>query len=316
MHDTFMRRCLELAGNGRGSTGINPLVGSVLVRDGKVIAEGWHAGFGEAHAECMLLQNYEQKISTKDVLYVNLEPCYHEGKTPPCTDIILQKGIKKVVVGMVDPHMAGRGIDILKSNGVTVEGLVLPELCERLNRGFISMQQTRRPWITLKHAQAVDGSVSNPDGSFKKITDAEQDAWSHEYLRATHDAILVGVETVARDNPQLTTRVEGKDLPSPWKIILDPHGRTPVDARALDDQCILVTDEESDVSAFEKRGVMCWKIPLRDSVFDWKVLWNQCFTPVGSFHGITSILVEGGPRTWQKFHEAGVVDEEVTLVGA
>ncbi len=144
MHELFLRRCLSLAEQGRGKTGANPMVGAVLVRDGKIIAEGFHEGFGKAHAERQLLEKLEQKISSKDILYVNLEPCCHEKKkTPPCAQMLVEKGIKHVVYGMKDPNPAvnGKGIQYLRSKGVEVIGPVLEDECLRLNRGFVSVQK-------------------------------------------------------------------------------------------------------------------------------------------------------------------------------
>ena len=175
---------------------LNRLIGSVLVRDGKIIAEGFHAAYGTSHAERQLLENFKAEIKPTDILYVNLEPCCHTGKTPPCTDIILERGIKHIVIGMQDPdpRVAGKGIEILRKNKVQIEGPVLRAQCEWLNRGFISVRTKQRPWITVKSAHSSDGKIANDDGAPLAITDEAQNMWSHEHLRFTHDAILVGMK--------------------------------------------------------------------------------------------------------------------------
>lgn len=364
MHAPFIRRCLSLAENGRGLTGINPMVGAVLLRDGKIIAEGFHSGFGLPHAECQLLEKFEQKIRSTDILYVNLEPCCHKDKkTPPCAQLIAEKGIKTVVFGMIDPNpeVAGKGIAFLRSHQVDVIGPVLPDECARLNRGFVSLMTQGRPWITLKSAQTADGRYANPDGSPLKITSEEQDRWAHEYLRARHDAILVGIGTVMADDPLLTLRLHPHPLPlprvrpgrtaeggeygrMPYRIIFDPHFKIPLTSKVVNGEgagrTMVVREEERNVkrrggeekeSLLKERGVRVIQVagkqnhsipnqsgmlPAEHSAsFDWQSLWQALATPSGAFHGISSILVEGGPRTWEMFRNARMLDEEVMLIG-
>lgn len=365
MYESFMFRCLELAERGRGNTGINPMVGAVLVRNGKIIAEGFHSEFGKPHAERQLLENTEptnqsarsarfgalREICSTDVLYVNMEPCCHiDKKTPPCAQFLIERGVKHLVFGMRDPNpeVSGKGIAYLRSQGVEVIGPILEDECLRFNRGFVSLQTAGRPWITLKMARTRDGRIPNQDGSPLKITSAEQDAWSHRFLRARHDAILVGVNTIIIDDPRLTVRCSSATSPHPqplppapagaagggvqgWghRIILDPHLRIPIDAKVvtppLADGTIILRKEieeteESDeteetLKILEERGVRIMTVPYRKNVFDWEALWQALITPDGDFHGITSILVEGGPKTWKIFRDAGIVDEEVVLIG-
>jgi len=308
-----MHRCLQLAANARSLTGINPLVGAVLVREGKIIAEAFHEGFGKAHAERKLLEEFRGEILPTDTLYVNLEPCcYTKKKTPPCTEIIVQKGIRRLVFGMKDPNPSvnGKGVEFLRSKGVECSGPILLADCLRLNRGFVSLMTKERPWITLKSARASDGSIANPDGSPKRITSDSQDRWSHEFLRARHDAILVGINTILRDDPKLNVR-HGVNVPDPWRIILDPHGKIPSDANVLSKK---LADRTIMISA-SARAPSTAHVPLKDGVFDWDSLWKVLTTSTDSFHGIASILVEGGPVTWKYFKDAGMVDEEVLLVG-
>jgi len=302
------------------------MVGAVLVRGSEIVAEGFHAGFGEAHAERALLEAFAGAVLPEDTLCVNLEPCCHHGKTPPCTDALISRGVKRVVVGMrdPDPRVAGKGIALLRAAGIDVRGPVFPVPCARFNRGFVSVRGRGRPWITLKSASTRGGRVANPDGSFLKITSAAQDAWSHTWLRATHDAILVGVGTVVADDPHLDTRFdERKRGLQPWRIVLDPRLRIPLAARVVSGtaagRMMIVCAEGHQSSAISHqlrtRGVRVVGIPMAAGRFSLPALWKALVEPGGDYAGITSILVEGGPRTWQVFREEGCVDEEVTLIG-
>lgn len=329
-----MQRCLELAERGRGLTGINPLVGSVLVREGVVIAEGWHAGYGQDHAERMLIKKFDQKILPDDILYVNLEPCCHHGKTPPCTDFIQKSEIKTVVYGMKDPNLqvAGQGISQLRDHGITVKGPVLPELSGRLNKGYVSLQEKGRPYITLKRAQLRSGEIAHCDGSPLTITSKQQNEWSHVHLRATHDAIAVGVGTVVTDDPQLTARYGEKSrytnkkvdqtLWQPVRLILNSQLTVPLSASLLNTELasgtIIIAGSHASTDYEEElleRGVRILRIPVREGVFDWNILWSMLTTPEGDFYGISSILVEGGRKTWDIFTSSGFKDEEVLLIG-
>lgn len=304
-HSEYMYRCLELAARGRGKVGINPMVGTVLVRNGEVIAEGFHEKLGALHAERHLFQNFQGSVMPDNILYVSLEPCCHHGRTPPCTDAVIENGVKRVVYGMKDPddRVAGKGIQILKDAGIEVIGPVLPVECQRLNRGYISLRTKKRPWITLKRAQTKKGEIANADGSPRRITSPEQDEWSHEFLRARHDAILVGAETVVRDDPQLTVRLNKNvdHVFEPYRLILDPHSRIPKNAKVRGDTTIIITADF---------------VPLHDRVFDWEELWRVLTTPKDGFPGIASILVEGGARTWEAFRSSGNFDEDIVLLGS
>ncbi len=327
-HEHFMRRCLKLAEQGRGNVGNGALVGAVLVRGGTMIAEGIYDHFGGDHAERRLLEQYQAGIDMEDVLYVNLEPCCHQGKTPPCTDIIVKRGVRHVVYGMTDPdeRVRGEGLKRLRAAGVKVTGPVLLSECERLNRGFLSVRLNGRPWITLKVAQTLDGRTQEPHERLH-ITTREQDAWSHMWLRGTHDAILVGVQTVLRDNPILDTRLDTKMRGyRPWRIVLDPKVRTPLTSHIVTGEHaqrtivvhapIVTKEDEVAAEELQKRRVFLLEVPLSGNVFAWDLLWKKLTMPTDYYHGLTSILVEGGPTTWQHMRKAGCVDEEVLLVGA
>lgn len=296
------------------------MVGAVLVRDGSVIAEGYHEAFGKAHAERQLLEKFDQEMRSTDTLYVSLEPCVHTNKkTPPCAQFLVERGVKHLVYGMCDPNpeVSGKGIEYLNKKGVQVSGSILEQDCRRLNRGFVSLMTKGRPWITLKQAVTVDGRHCNADGSFLKITTKEQDAWSHRFLRARHDAILVGAGTVLSDDPQLTVR--RVDAPPPLlRIILDRTLKTPVTAKVCREGTIIVTDTDIPAAKqkpFREAGVRFFQVASTKDGFDWGSLWKALTTPTDGFHGISSILVEGGALTWARFRSSGMVDEAVTLVG-
>lgn len=210
-HGYYMRRCLELAWKGRGWVVPNPMVGCVIVYDDKIISEGYHEMYGGEHAEVNAIRQLPDDIQPeKCTLYVNLEPCSHFGKTPPCSDLIIRKGFKKVIIGHVDPNplVAGNGINRLKDNGIEVTIGVLEKECRHLNRRFIYCHKFQKPWITLKWAQTSDGFISRLHPQKReenKITSHEADIFVHE-LRSMHHAILVGKNTVLTDNPFLNVR--------------------------------------------------------------------------------------------------------------
>lgn len=322
-----MRDCLHLAEQGRGSVGENPLVGSILVRNNQIIAEGYYRGPGTDHAEANMIKNFDQKIQQEDRLYVNLEPCCHTGETPPCTDLIIKSGIKTVVYGMQDPdpRVSGKGIATLQSAGVEVIGPICRAECERLNRGYSSLRTKHRPYITLKRAQTIDGCIAHADGSPLTITSDNQNIWSHMHLRSKHDAILVGVQTVIADNPQLTVRMNKKidqNFPQPIKIILDPNLRIPEEAQLIGERTVVIRKEskeseeskESKEKKLQKKGAIILSVPMVNNHFAWDAIWQQIANSKLQI-AISSILVEGGQKTWDAFKAAGMYDEEVVLIG-
>jgi len=324
---------MELASRGRKNVGNGAMVGAVLVRENKIIAQDWHREFGSAHAESGLLNSFTGRIEPEDILYVNLEPCCHQGKTPPCTYAVISRGIKRVCFGMLDPdeRVAGKGIETLRSAGIEVIGPIARASCEYFNRGYVSLRRTGRPWITIKEARTRSGMISHDDGSTLKITDEEQDVWSHTFLRSCHDGILVGVETIVRDNPFLNTRfAQRNDLTKvknyqPWRIILDPSLRIPTSANVLmhsrGDTIVVTSDALSEggrvaEDALHDWGVRVMQIPLREGSFAIPDILRLLSTPRDDFHGLSSLLVEGGERTWKGFRSSGFIDEMVSLIGA
>ena len=302
----FMRRCLQLASLGRGHVSPNPMVGAVVVCDGKIIGEGYHREYGQPHAEVNAIAAVDDEtLLPKSTLYVSLEPCSHYGKTPPCAELIVNKQIPKVVVGCLDPFPAvsGRGVTRLRDAGIAVVTGVLEEECRSLNRTFMMAQTEHRPFVTLKWAQSADGYIDrlrDPSEPAARISDAVSSVWVHR-LRAEVDAVLVGTDTVIADNPSLTTRFwYGR---SPRRIVLDRQGRIPASARVYTDglPTLVVVSEGA-----------C-RTPLPQGVERLVLPFDDMFIPnlLGELHArhIQHLLVEGGARLLQSFIDKDCWDE-------
>lgn len=231
----FMSQALELARRGIGTTHPNPRVGCVVVSEGKIVGRGFHERAGLPHAEPLALAQAGE-LARGATLYVTLEPCSHFGRTPPCADAVIRAGLKRVVVGMVDPNpvVAGTGLLRLVNAGIEVVWGVLEAECIALNEPFLSHMLRARPWVTAKFGASLDGRIATRTGASRWITSEPSRRRVHE-LRATHDAIVVGVGTVLADDPELTVRLDDRpDAPNPHRYILDSRLRTPDHARVLD----------------------------------------------------------------------------------
>jgi diaminohydroxyphosphoribosylaminopyrimidine deaminase / 5-amino-6-(5-phosphoribosylamino)uracil reductase len=227
-----MQRCLALAQQGQGQTAPNPMVGAVVVQDGEIVGEGWHPGAGQPHAEVFALRAAGAR-SQGGTIYVSLEPCNHHGRTPPCTEAVIAAGIKKVVVGMVDPNplVAGGGIDRLQSAGIEVVTGVETAACEELNEGFIQRMRYQRPLGILKYAMTIDGKIATQTGHSAWVSSPESRHYVHQ-LRSTCDAIITGGNTVRCDNPLLTSHQAGQH--NPLRIVLSRQLDLPVAAHLWD----------------------------------------------------------------------------------
>lgn len=243
----YMRFALNLASNVSGQTSPNPPVGAVVVKNGEILGFGAHLKAGEAHAEVHALQMAGDKAKGATI-YVTLEPCSHYGKTPPCADLIIEKGIKRAVVAVVDPNrkVAGRGINKLRNAGIDVEIGILQSEAEQINDVFFHYTKTKTPYVTVKSAVSLDGKTATATGDSKWITGEEARMDVHQY-RHMHDAILVGVNTVIADNPSLTARLPN-GAKNPTRIILDSNLRTPLHAK-------VVADQEADTWIFVGKHV-------------------------------------------------------------
>lgn len=296
-----MRRCIALAAEGEGYVSPNPLVGAVVVHNNKVIGEGYHQQYGKPHAEVNAIASVEHQELLKDsTLYVNLEPCSHFGKTPPCADLIISKGIPKVIIGMTDPFpdVNGIGIQKLEEAGIEVITDILRQECEHLNRRFVTSVIQRRPYITLKWAESVDGFAGSRERAIRISNEATR-IHNHR-LRHTEQAIVVGANTILADNPQLNVREwPGTD---PVRIIVDPKGKIekPSAHHVFNGtQRTIYFGPKRNVNALPLEGII-----LEES----KEVIPQLLQQIHLL-GIHSLLIEGGPTLLNLFIAANAWDE-------
>jgi diaminohydroxyphosphoribosylaminopyrimidine deaminase/5-amino-6-(5-phosphoribosylamino)uracil reductase len=297
-----MQRALELARKAEGRTSPNPMVGAVLVAGGEVVGEGFHAAAGRPHAEVEALRGFSRQGSDC-TLYVNLEPCCHHGRTPPCTQAILAAGIRRVVVGMVDPdpRVQGKGIEELRAAGVEVQVGVLEAEARHLNRGFVSAKSRKRPWVALKAALTLDGRIASDSGDSRWITGEPARLHGHG-LRNVCDAILVGRGTLIADDPALSCRVEGGRDPVP--VVLDGRLRSPATARLWSGsrEAIVFCSSDADVRIIPNTKI----IPIGT---DQRGLDLGLVLQALLADGHQRVLVEGGAKVQNSFLHAGLVDE-------
>jgi diaminohydroxyphosphoribosylaminopyrimidine deaminase/5-amino-6-(5-phosphoribosylamino)uracil reductase len=299
----FMQEALHLAKKGWGRTGINPFVGAVIVRDGKVVGRGYHRKLGEAHAEtCALIEAGSRAAGA--TLYVNLEPCCCTGRTPPCVESIHRARLARVVIGMTDPNPAvnGRGVKFLRENGIEVVTGLLEDQCAELNLWYARLITLKVPYVVVKVAASRDGRITG--FSEKYITSERSRRYVHS-LRGQVSGVLVGINTVLTDDPLLTDRMVGRS--NPTRIVLDPHLRVPLDARFLnaDARRIIFTGEKADAEkagCLKKMGAECVfmkgdRFPLED------VLEKLGAIEIGS------VLVEGGGIVFSQFLQKKMWDE-------
>ena len=233
--ESYMREALRIAEYARGRTAPNPLVGAVIVRDGTIIASGWHRAAGQPHAEIHALR-MAGELARGAALYVTLEPCAHHGRTGPCAEAVIAAGIARVVVALCDPNplVAGRGLALLKEAGIETATGVCEAEARRQNEVFLKWITQKRPFITLKTALTLDGKIASHTGASQWITGAEARTRVHMY-RDVNDAILVGIGTVLADDPSLTTRLPDRTGHNPLRVVLDSEARTPMDAKLVTD---------------------------------------------------------------------------------
>ena len=306
----FMKMALALAKKGQGYTSPNPMVGAVIVKDSNVIGSGYHQAFGEAHAEVHAIEDAGAQAKGA-TLYVNLEPCNHTGKTPPCSNEILKAGIQRVVVAMEDPNtIAGGGALFLKEHGVEVIAGVCESAAKKLNEAFIKYVSQKQPFVLLKCAATLDGRIATRTGDSKWVTGKKARRFVHQ-LRHAVDAILVGIGTIQADDPSLTTRLESQSGLDPVRIVLDTHLSISPEARILrldsNSDTILVTGNsvpEAKKKEVLKTGARLIEQPLKDGKIDLKPLMIE----LGSM-GITSLLIEGGSRVIASAIRSGIIDK-------
>ncbi|MBU5483642.1 bifunctional diaminohydroxyphosphoribosylaminopyrimidine deaminase/5-amino-6-(5-phosphoribosylamino)uracil reductase RibD [Clostridium sp. MSJ-11] len=314
MEEKYMKRALELAKLGEGFVNPNPLVGAVIVREGKIIGEGYHEFFGGPHAEINAFNNATEDVKGAH-MYVTLEPCSHYGKTPPCASSIIEKGISKVIIAMKDPNpvVSGRGIDLLKSKGIEVQVGVLEQESKTLNEVFIKYITTKLPYCILKTATTLDGKIATATGDSKWITGEKSREYVHQ-VRNKISGIMVGVETVIKDNPSLTTRLKDRKGRNPIRIIVDSKGRIPLESKLLKEEgktIIATTENISSDKCFklEELGAEIIVTPLKNNRVDLKYLMKE----LGE-RRIDSILLEGGGTLNYSALKEGVVDKVMAFI--
>ena len=310
-----MQLAVDLAIKGTGFTNPNPLVGAVIVKDGRIIGQGYHKAFGGAHAEVEAIRSANESIEGA-TMYVTLEPCSHHGKTPPCCERIVESKIKKVYVSTVDPNpiVSGQGIAYLRQHGIEVEIGCLRSVSEKMNEIFNKYITTRRPFVLLKAGMTLDGKIATANGDSKWITSNHSRQIVHK-LRQQYRAILVGVNTVIADNPSLTCRLN-QEVKQPVRIILDTHVRAPIKAKVFNDEyahlTYLVCKEEVsdyDLKSFIDRGIKIIKCKLQNGRIDLNILMEN----LGEM-GIDSVLIEGGSDVHFSAIESGVVDKIMLFI--
>ena len=314
----WMARALQLAIHGLYTTGVNPRVGCVLVKDDELIGEGWHERAGEAHAEVMALRDAERR--GHDVkgatAYVTLEPCAHHGKTPPCAEALINAGISRVVAAMADPNplVAGKGFALLQAAGIAVAAPLMAAEAEALNVGFVKRMRLGLPWVRLKMAGSLDGRSALANGQSQWITGPEARADGHRF-RARAQAIITGVGTVVADDPLLTVRdVEAPisqsgqpvELTAPLRVVVDSHLRTPTSAKTLQGGCLIATASTDPIktAALKAAGAEIVVLPNAEGRVDLEALLRY----LGQ-RGINEVHVEAGSRLSGVFLKAGLVDE-------
>ena len=307
VHEYYMTRCIELALKGLGEVAPNPMVGAVLVYQDKVIGEGYHEQFGEAHAEVNCFKSVMEKdevFVSNSILYVSLEPCAHFGKTPPCVDLIIYKGVKKVVIGCRDPFEAvnGKGIEKLQNAGVEVIIGILENECINLNERFFTYHQKHRPYIILKWAETVDGKIAGLGNERLMISNAISTTKVHQW-RSEEMAILVGTNTVLKDNPSLDNRLwAGK---SPIRMLIDQSLKLPNYLKVFtDNKPTIVFNFKKEVQIGTVQYI---KILPNKSVL--LQIMDYCYVKK-----INSILVEGGAQLLQSFINENIWDEARIIV--
>ena len=303
----LMSRCLLLAKKGKGKTSPNPMVGCVIVYNNTIIGEGYHKGFGCSHAEVEAIKNVkDKKLLKKSTLYVNLEPCNHHGKTPPCTDLIIDEKIPNVVIGSIDPNskVSGKGIEKLKKNKINITLGVLKKECMELNKRFFCYHLKKRPYIILKWAESADGYISPHNqikGSIFWITSKQTNIISHKW-RSEEDTIAVGINTINNDDPELTNRFwTGK---SPYPVVIDPKNKLNLNSKLLKRHKKIYHFIDKKIVESNHRSI---KIDFNNSI---KELLSNLYKD-----NISSILIEGGRITIQKFIDSNFWDEARLLIG-
>ena len=304
-HKKYMELALKLAEKGSGMTSPNPMVGCIIVKRGRIVGKGYHKKAGTEHAEVIALNDAGKK-AVNSTMYVNLEPCSHWGRTPPCTEKILEAGVREVIIGMNDPNPIVNGFLELKLRGVKTKIGILEKESKKLNEIFVKYIKTKRPFVILKVAMSLDGKIATKTGDSKYITSKEARAYVHR-IRTEVDAVMVGLNTVIRDNPELTPRLfEGKD---PMKIVVDSQLKIPRNCKLMKNpgKLVVVTTAKApknEAAKLQQKGVTVIITKSNKGMVDLQDLMKQL-----GRHEITSVMIEGGSELNSSAIKAGMVDK-------
>jgi diaminohydroxyphosphoribosylaminopyrimidine deaminase/5-amino-6-(5-phosphoribosylamino)uracil reductase len=316
--ETWMRLALKEAAKGRGRTSPNPVVGAVVVKAGRLVAKGWHRAAGRPHAEVEALEA-AGSAAQGATLYVTLEPCHHQGRTPPCTKAVLEAGIRRVVIGMADPnpHVSGGGARFLRNKGLAVTSGVLEDDCRKLNRFWLKWVATGRPFTVLKLAASLDGKTATATGESQWISSEASRQRVHR-LRARVDAVMVGRKTMQADDPRLDVRGPGRQAASPRPVVVDTGLKTPPTARIFSRHAPgrpIVAGSRSAPAArrrrLERAGAEVLSLPTGEGGrVDLPALWDEL-----GRREVMSLLIEGGAELGAAACFAGLVDEVIVFFG-
>ena len=310
VQEKYIKRCIELAKNGLGTTYPNPLVGCVIVFENTIIGEGWHKKSGASHAEVIAIESVQNKeLLSSSTLYVSLEPCSHFGKTPPCADLILKYKIPNVVIGTVDPNskVAGKGIQKLKDSGVNVTFGILEKEGNELNKRFFTFHRKNRPYIILKWAESADGFISPKNKTEQKpvwISNEYSRQLAHKW-RSEEQAILVGTQTIIDDNPSLTVRDwVGKN---PIRVVIDKENAIDLSSNVFDNQAKTIVFSNKEVTSNSDK--------IQTIKIDFDTNSTQEIVKKLYNNNIQSSIIEGGRKTLQSFIDANLWDEARIFIG-
>jgi len=304
-HKKYMGLAIRLAEKGRGLTSPNPMVGCIIVKRGRIVGRGWHKKAGTEHAEVLAISEAGKKAANS-TMYVNLEPCSHWGRTPPCTEKIVEAGVREVIIGMKDQNPLVDGFRELKFRGLKTKIGILEKEAKKLNEAYIKYIKNKRPFVIVKVAMSLDGRIATSTGSSKYITSREARTYVHG-LRSEVDAVMVGLNTVLRDNPELTPRlVKGKD---PMKIVVDSKLKIPKSCNLMKEPAKLIiaaTNKapKSSIKRLQHKGATVIIAKSKNGMVDLEDLMKQ----LGK-HEITSVMIEGGSQLNSSAIKAGVVDK-------
>ena len=304
-HKKYMDLAIRLAEKGKGLTSPNPMVGCIIVKRGRIVGKGWHKKAGTEHAEILAIQDAGKK-AINSTMYVNLEPCSHWGRTPPCTERIVEAGVREVIIGTEDPNPLVDGFKELKFRGLKTKIGILEKESKKLNEAYIKYMKTKKPFIIIKVAMSADGRIATKTGDSKYITSKEARAYVH-HLRTEVDAVMVGLNTVLRDNPELTPRlVKGKDS---MKIVVDSTLKIPKNCNLMKNPAKLIVATTSKASKnmikkLQQKGVTIIITKSKNGMVDLQDLVKQL-----GRHEIASIMIEGGSELNSTAIKAGVVDK-------